>query len=385
VTPAGRQREACLELAWRAAFSPGLIGRLVRKHGSMKAVLELSPARYEPLTGRSRRPPPVRPLAAPAGVEVVTWHDRRYPERLRRLFDPPAAIFVRGRGELLAALDRLPLVAVVGARGPSGYGLEMTSVVVADLVRAGVGIVSGLALGIDAAAHRAAVRTLAQGPCRGPAPPVAVLGCGVGVVHPRSNAALFERVAAAGLIVSEYWWRLPAQAWRFPARNRLIAALSDAVLVVEGKQTSGAKHTASFAVELGCDVLAVPAEAGRPLAALPHQLLREGAGLCESADDVIAALPRARRPPAATEAAAAARVGGDDRLVGPAAQVMDVLRHEDSTVDELALRSGCGVAEVMVAVSRLEIEGLVEAAGAGRFRVVRRPGGPPPGPPPGGR
>ena len=143
----------------------------------------------------------------------------------------------------------------------------------------------------------------------------AVLGAGVRLAVPRTNEELYETVAQRGLLLSEYGWLLPPHPWRFPARNRLIAALSDAVVIVEGRATSGALHTAAFALDLGRDVLAVPGEAGRPLSAGPHRLLRDGAHLCESPDDVLAVLPErawSRLEQAHTDAAATcAQAPGD--------------------------------------------------------------------------
>ena len=193
---------------------------------------------------------------------------------------------------MLQALRLRPTVAVVGARHPSPYGLEMAWLLGAGLARAGVNVVSGMALGIDAQAHTGALEGLDEPFRCGDLPdvPVAlagVLGAGVRLAVPRTNQELFAAVARRGVLLSEYGWLLPPHAWRFPARNRLIAALSDAVVVVEGRATSGALHTAAFALDLGRDVLAVPGEAGRPLSAGPHRLLRDGAHLCESPGDVL--------------------------------------------------------------------------------------------------
>ena len=254
----------------------------------------------------------------PRDEAVVTWVDDDYPPGLRELFDPPPALFVRGRHwqAMLRALRERPTVALVGARHPSPYGLEMAWLLGSGLARAGVNVVSGMALGIDAQAHVGALDGLGRSPDdrlrRRPAPtrrrcpssrttppaglPVAlagVLGSGARLSVPRTNGRLFADVARRGVLLSEYGWLLPPAPWRFPARNRLIAALADAVVIVEGRATSGALHTAAFALDLGRDVLAVPGEAGRPLSAGPHRLLRDGAHLCESPDDVLALLPGA--------------------------------------------------------------------------------------------
>lgn len=393
-----RRRATLLQLSWRAAFDPGATGRLVRAcGGSMAAVADQPPGWID---GRLRRRPhrdeseaPARramPATAPApGHAVLTWIDDAYPSRLRHLDDAPPALFVRGDLSLLERVARGPLVAIVGARAPSAYGLAMTGQIATGLVRAGVGVISGLALGIDGAAHRAAVAALpavatttepsaaaAGASCPNDTdsvpPLIAVLGCGVDVVHPRSNARLFGDVVGRGLLLSEYWWDLPAAAWRFPARNRIIAALADAVVIVEGRAQSGARHTADFALQLGIDVFAVPGEAGRRLAELPNALLRDGAGFCESADDVLVALAAAGRLPAARdpEAPGAASVPLWWEAGSVEGLVCEALADCGRSIDELIALSGRPAAAVLGCLSRLEIDGLVVAGAGQSYRLA---------------
>ena len=306
------RRDRCLWLAERAARDRGLVGRLVREHGGFTELLAAPRAVLAAGVRGGADTDGDDAWAATAArcgshETVVAWTDPDYPPGLRDLYDPPPALYVRGLHQQAAlhALARRPSVAIVGARRPSPYGLEMAWLLGAGLARAGVNVVSGMALGIDAQAHVGALEgapdvagaraggghAVAPGASDdAPVTFVGVLGAGVRLAVPRTNAALFADVARRGVLLSEYGWSLPPAPWRFPARNRLIAALADAVVVVEGRDTSGALHTAAYALDLGRDVLAVPGEAGRPLSAGPHRLLRDGAHLCESPADVLALL-----------------------------------------------------------------------------------------------
>jgi len=264
--------------------------------------------------------------------------------------------------------------------------------------------VSGMALGIDAQAHVGALDGLGRSrtdvaPAGLPVALAGVLGSGARLRVPRTNDRLFADVARCGVLLSEYGWLLPPVPWRFPARNRLIAALADAVVIVEGRATSGALHTAGFALDLGRNVLAVPGEAGRPLSAGPHRLLRDGAHLCESSDDVIALLPAsapAAAPRASSAAAASAGVGGDATagsgcapgadhpgdsepgpggasLTGPEGRVLAALRRGQHTADQLERSLGLAPQHVAAALAMIEIDGLLDVLPGGRYRLRRRP------------
>ena len=414
---AARARRRCLWLAEHAAYDRGLVGRLVRAHGGFAAVLSQPQATLL----KALRPQPEAAQHAevlaqpPAGPHegVVTWCDDAYPPRLRELFDPPPAVYVRGWcwPAMLQALRLRPTVAVVGARHPSPYGLEMAWLLGAGLAREGVNVVSGMALGIDARAHTGALEGLGEPPsdnerpCRDelpyddfPGTPVAlagVLGAGVRLAVPRTNDELFAAIAARGVLLSEYGWLLPPSPWRFPARNRVIAALCDAVIIVEGRATSGALQTATFALDLGRDVLAVPGEAGRPLSAGPHRLLRDGAHLCESAGDVLALLPQGPWSAGSTTPRSAACVPGNDgvrepsdaaptlglnagRADGPsdahnvpARRVLAALQRGAHTADQLTRALELSPQQVSTALTLLEIDGLLEAQPGGRYRLRR--------------
>jgi len=324
---------------------------------------------------------------AAADPSVVTWIDTAYPPQLRELSDPPPALFLGGLTAAgLEALARRHVVAVVGSRSPSAYGREMARAIARDLTAAGVLVISGLALGIDAVAHEAA---LEAGRGRGPraVSTVAVLGCGADVEHPPSNRRLFARVRAEGLLASEFSWGVGARPWRFPARNRIMAGLSEAVVAVEGAERSGSLITARYALDLGRDVLAVPGEAGRRLSAGPHRLLRQGAALCESARDVLEVLGYGdlalgwedrQRGEISGDGEDDADVDGEGagvETVDPARLLMRALDEGVQTVDRLASAAGLDVAATLATLAGLEVDGAVEACGGGAYRLRRDTGG----------
>jgi len=209
--------------------------------------------------------------------------DPRYPARLREIFDPPILLFARGRLELLANL----MLAIVGTRRPTPYGVAVTERLAADLGRVGLTIVSGMARGIDTAAHRGA---LAVG-----AGTVAMLGCGADVVYPTENRKLAERMIETGLLISEFPMGSPAYPQNFPIRNRTISGISAGVLVVEGAQYSGSAITARLALEQGREVFAVPGNVTSKMSWGPNLLIKQGAKLVQDFNDVLEELSPADR------------------------------------------------------------------------------------------
>ncbi len=220
---------------------------------------------------------------AESGAVVITMGDPRYPQPLREIFDPPILLFARGRVELLQSLS----VAVVGTRRPTPYGLAVAERLSGDLAHAGLTIVSGMARGIDTAAHRG---TLAAG-----GDTVAVLGCGVDVVYPAENRKLAGELATKGLIVSEFPMGATAFPQNFPIRNRIISGISLGVLVVEGAQYSGSAITAKLAMDQGREVFAVPGNITNKLAWGPNLLIKQGAKLIQDWNDVVSELPAESR------------------------------------------------------------------------------------------
>lgn len=283
------------------------------------------------------------------GADLITSNDLapgRYPARLTEIADPPLALWRIGP----TGLDR-PAVAIVGARDATPAGLVVAGELSRDLAAHGYTVVSGLAAGVDGAAHEAALAAGGQ--------TIAVLGCGIDVVYPPRHHDLARRMAASGCLVSEFPPGTGPRPWHFPLRNRIISGLALAVVVVEASEHSGSLITARMALEQGRDVLAVPGSVASGRYKGCHALIRDGARLVESVDDVLEELegirPRSRDRADAPEAS--------ER--GGLAPVM--ARGEPCTVDELAARTGRPVPELLADLGRLEIEGRVRRAPGGRF------------------
>src|SRR5580658_5366016 len=216
---------------------------------------------------------------AEAGAVLITIGDARYPQPLREIFDPPILMFARGRVELLQSFT----LGVVGTRRPTPYGLAVAERLSADLTHAGLAIASGMARGIDAAAHRGA---LAAG-----GDTIAVLGCGVDVVYPSENKKLAAEIVARGLMLSEFPMESVAFPQNFPIRNRIISGVSVGVLVVEGAQYSGSAITAKLAMDQGREVFAVPGNITSKLSWAPNLLIKQGARLVQDWNDIVSELP----------------------------------------------------------------------------------------------
>lgn len=214
------------------------------------------------------------------GAQIITFHDPRYPQQLREIFDPPLLLFAAGHVQLLATHS----VAVVGTRRPTPYGLAAAERLSADLSRAGLTITSGMAQGIDAAAHLAALKE--NGPT------IAILGCGVDVLYPASNRKLYSDLQEKGLLLSEFPMAAPAFPQNFPIRNRIVSGISVGVLIVEGAQHSGSAITAKLAMDQGREVFAVPGNITSKMSWGPNLLIKDGgAKLVQEWTDVTNELP----------------------------------------------------------------------------------------------
>ncbi|HWF10226.1 MAG TPA: DNA-processing protein DprA [Bryobacteraceae bacterium] len=215
-----------------------------------------------------------------SGAQLVTLGDSRYPEALRKIYDPPPVLFARGRIELLASVS----IGVVGTRRPTPYGIAAAEKLSGDLARAGLTIVSGMARGIDTVAHKAALAV--------DGPTVAVLGCGVDIVYPSENRRLAAEIVAKGLLLSEFPMEATAFPQNFPIRNRIISGLSSGILVVEGAQYSGSAITARLAMDQGREVFAVPGNITSKMSWGPNLLIKQGAKLVQDWNDVVVDLPQ---------------------------------------------------------------------------------------------
>jgi DNA processing protein len=281
-----------------------------------------------------------------------------YPPLLTELHDPPTRLYLRGGPpEILARTS----VAIVGARSCSPYGVQVARELARELAGAGVVVVSGLARGVDGEAHRGA---LAAGGLT-----VAVLGCGIDRDYPKAHAELARRISENGLVASEYPPGVEPSPWRFPARNRIVAGLATATVVVEARRRSGALITADFALELGRDVFAVPGEITSGLSEGTNDLIRQGATPLLGAADVLEALGIEPEPPVTVPTS----------LSPEAENVWSALRAGAMTLDEISRTAGIGAAEVAVALTELELAGLVAGAeGVYRARIPPPGRGPPP-------
>ena len=292
--------------------------------------------------------------AASAGrIDAVPWGDRRYPGLLAAIPDPPPVLWMRGDG---AALDGVA-VAVIGSRAGTVYACEVGRSLAADLASRGVTVVSGLARGVDSAAHRGVLAAAGR--------TIAVLGSGVDVVYPPEHAGLAGGIARRGLLVSELPPGTTPRPAYFPLRNRLISGLSQAVVVVEASERSGSLITARLALEQGREVMAVPGNvlSGRNRGA--HALLKDGARIVETADDIVEELGLAA--PAGGEAGAAASRDGDGTREAADAVLCHMDAGEVYGIDDLAARSGLDSAALLARLTDLELQGRVARAGPGQF------------------
>lgn len=288
---------------------------------------------------------------ASLGISFVCHSDPDYPENLAAIYDPPPVIFFKGR---LQTADKLS-VAIVGTRKPSPYGLVVAEKLAKDLTALGITIISGMARGIDSAAHRGALASGGR--------TIAVLGCGPDVVYPRENKKLMDDIINNGAVVSEFPPGTQPEAWRFPVRNRIISGLSQAILVVEAAEKSGALITADFALEQGRDVMAVPGNIVNPLSRGPHRLIKQGARLIEGAGDVLDELGMEKLFPAQTNDA-----GAKMKMSSEEETLYGLLSLEPVSLDELIIRSGFLPQKVMAALMYLEIKGLTRQL-PGKFYI----------------
>jgi DNA processing protein len=283
-------------------------------------------------------------------IAPIPWTNVRYPSALGTIIDPPFVLWTRGD---LAALDR-PAVALVGSRAASAHALAVAERLGADLASRGVTVVSGLARGVDSAAHRGALSAGGR--------TVGVLGSGADVVYPREHTGLARDMERDGAVISELVPGTPPLPPFFPLRNRIISGLCRAVVVIEAGEKSGSLITARFALEQGRDVLAVPGNvlSGRNRGA--HALLRDGAKIVESADDIL------------EELGCAPERGTGKRTATPFSDpVLECLTPgEPADLDAIAGRSGLSAARLLSRLLELELQGVVTRAGGGRFVRVDR-------------
>jgi DNA processing protein len=290
------------------------------------------------------------------GNALVTLADATYPRMLLEIPDPPPLLYARGRTELL----QRSALAVVGSRNATAQGAANAESFAKALSASGLTIVSGLALGIDAAAHR--------GGLAGPGSTIAVLGTGIDVIYPRANAALSAQIVERGLLISEFPLGTGALASNFPRRNRLISGLAQGCLVVEAALASGSLITARSAAEQGREVFAVPGSIHSPVSKGCHALIKSGAKLVESAEDVLGELGGFRASGFASTVPSA-DIG---RASAEGAGLLEYMGHDPVDIDALCVRAGMSAEQVSSELLRLELAGRVAALPGGLFQRLEK-------------
>ena len=285
-----------------------------------------------------------------ANAELVCWHDEDYPALLKEIHDAPPLMYYRGRRELLNQL----LFSVVGSRRPSRMGHSDAKAFASALGQAGFTVVSGMALGVDAAAHTGAIST--------PASTIAVLGTGVDCCYPRSNAALYQQIGVEGLLLSEFPLGSPPLRHQFPRRNRIISGMSLGVLVVEAAIHSGSLITARQALEQNREVFAIPGSIHNPASRGCNALIKQGAKLVETLADIVEEFAGWTGSELPLDAAS---TPSENRV---ASKVYDALGYEPQSLDELVQHCGLGVTATLAELSDLEVEGWVEQQRGGWLR-----------------
>jgi DNA processing protein len=369
-------QEAGLAGWLQLTLTPGLgaasLRAMLREFGLPQAILEkrrselarFAPAKVlDALDSSEVRDAVGRSLewAAAPGHAIITLADTEYPRALLEIADPPAVLYAAGQSELLSR----PALAVVGSRSASAQGERNAETFAKALSDAGLTIVSGLALGIDAAAHR--------GGLAGTSATIAVLGSGIDVVYPRRNAELAGEIARRGVLLSELAPGTPPAAHNFPRRNRLISGLAQGCLVVEAALASGSLITARAAAEQGREVFAIPGSIHSPLSKGCHALIKSGAKLVESADDVLAELAGFRPSGFASTTAMAPEpprsgLPPTDSIGG----LLQVMGHDPVDVDALCSRAGRSAEQVSSALLRLELDGQVTALPGGLYQRLEK-------------
>jgi DNA processing protein len=352
-----------------------MAGKLLREMGSPQQIFNASltelESRHLPAAVaqaiHSHRPlsDAAKELAAAqaAGCKLLTWDEPEYPARLREIYDPPPLLYVLGNIELLTR----HLISIVGSRRPTPYGNQMAERLGRDLADRGIVVTSGMARGIDSCAHKGALSSAGGAT-------IGILGSGIDVVYPKENKKIFADMQSRGAIISEFPMGTFPAPQNFPIRNRIIAGIALGVVVVEGAQYSGSLITARLAMEFGREVFGVPGNATQPTSFGPNQLIKQGAKLVTSWEDVIEELPtpvRAELLPvesASTEQRAALL----DETFVPAERTLYGLLNVDEArhIDEIMEVSGLTSSEVLATLFDLELKGVVRQLPGKQFLKV---------------
>lgn len=339
-----------LEQAWNAGLSQ-----------LNEAGLESRPAR-ELVAARARISPDEEiDRLERAGVKVINWHHPDYPARLKEISDPPPVLYYKG--QLLPSDERS--VAVVGTRNPTSYGREAAAGLAGDLAQCGIAIASGMALGIDGVAHRAALERGGR--------TIALLAAGLDIVYPKEHIRLFQQIQENGAVVSELPLGVRPDSRNFPRRNRLISGISLGTLVVEAGETSGARWTVRHALDQNREVFCVPGSIYSPASRLTNRLIQEGAKLVCGLDDILEELNLS-----VVTHQIEMRLEQDLNSNGPAdapddeeSNLLNFLEHEPLHIDDIRRRAGIPITQVSGILTMLELKGLVKPVGCMHYVRMR--------------
>lgn len=358
-----RREDGCRAWLTCAAWRPDTLAQILARHGSAEAVYDRFMREGGAFLEDVAKPQQLQWLSENAPTEVIhemmvvmrrenmgilSMEDFGYPDALRDIPDPPPLLFYRGDPDCLVG----PCVTIIGSRSPSPSGMEAAERIARELSQAGVRVVSGMALGIDGAAHR--------GCLAGGSPTAAVLGCGLDVNYPASHRALKREILEkGGVLLSEYPPGCPAMQWHFPVRNRIMSGLSRAVVLVEARIRSGSMSTVHHALDQGREVYAYPGVLGTEWAEGAHQLLREGANYFASAQDILEDLnlqEQRHQPPVLEQKAQLPPLNDDQRAVYTA-----LCRGGEQSFDELAQATGLEPSALSGALTMLQILRVIRA------------------------
>ncbi len=378
-----REIQAVLRLGCVPGVGTRALWRILNRFGSGRRALDAGPRELDAAAGTAcsdalgspgldRRVRDGLDRCRTPEIEILLWSDEVYPERLGHLVDPPPVLFARGRLELLSR----PAVTIVGSRRSTSYGRRSAEALAAQMALRGITVVSGLALGIDGASHRGALEAGGD--------TIAVLGSGVDLIQPATHRRLGECVAREGLLLSEFLPGEPARAHHFPRRNRILAALGGAVVVVEAAEKSGALITVEHALDLGRDVYAVPGALDAPQSRGCNLLIRQGAQVITSPEEfgrdlglvcgssgefrMARQVQRARPVPRETSRSASARNEVPTGLDDEARRVWLALSERSLGIDDVASGADLQLAPVLAALTILQVAGLVVQESGMRFR-----------------
>jgi DNA processing protein len=363
IPPFGEEPEAWIRLGLIAGLGSVGIRRLLVQFGSPTQVLGQNIAQLAPFVGEATAcaivagPDPGKldeslEWLADDGNHLLTLADQDYPVRLLEIADPPPVLYLKGRRELLCR----ECLAVVGSRNATPGGVQNAEVFSRTLSNAGLTIVSGLALGIDAAAH--------IGGLEGRGSSIAVVGTGLDRVYPSRNRALARELAELGLIISEFPLSTPALAKNFPRRNRLISGLSRGVLVVEAALASGSLITARQAADQGRDVFAIPGSIHSPVSKGCHALIKQGAKLVDDASDILIELGMGDKSDGSRTPAIASTSASANAFT----PILTAMGFEPISIDALAIELDLPIDQVIVHLAEMEIAGIIASIPGGKFQ-----------------